>query len=494
MSTLQKKKNVYKRCNNAIQILNEFKDVPWHPKRSTVKSTKNNNHDEVDTRNNGISTTATTVTPSEIETETIATDATGDGDVALDNNYVQMDEDNNNDNDELIDVVDDDVDDNMNKFDEDNVVTDNDMNGSETSDGILVEDSKDENGIDSQQQDDSPSGDIDTQSDTNSPFKLTLDMNIVNNQSTEEELDYEQIHPAIKTALSCYCSVISNELSTHKMVEIALECIGLLISNRYVIGSTMYTPSTDDDEEGGTENNESEVMYLINCICDSADHVSDAVQTAAAKALLALMTSPVCGVYEAGMLKIFRTVFHIYLVSRYDSVKKVTRAVLLDILRSVFLRMEAYDAMSMGTASEMLVDEIPPILQSPSKQDEQNTIFASRFHNDSYLLFRALCKLSAKLLPEDSNDASSVGSNRKNIFSLNTSVENPMATNTKILSLRLILAVFENCGPAFRDGEKFIDAVQNVLCASLVKNCMSNNPHVAHLSLKIFLLLVCDLL
>jgi len=54
----------------------------------------------------------------------------------------------------------------------------------------------------------------------------------------------------------------------------------------------------------------------------------------------------------------------------------------------------------------------------------------------------------------------------------------------------LILAVFEHCGDAFRNGDKFVYAVQSYLCVSLLKNCMSNMTVVSHLSLKIFLLLV----
>ncbi len=251
------------------------------------------------------------------------------------------------------------------------------------------------------------------------------------------------------------------------------------------------------DENG--DNKQSEILYLINCICERADHISEAVQSAMAKALLALMTSPVCGVYEAGMLKAVRTVFHIYLVTKYDSVKSVSRSVLLDMLRSVFSRMEAYDAMAGDSTDLSSVSPTDNSTQgtsgaapgSPSHHHQQNnSIFASRFHTYSYLLFRALCKLSAKLLPEDANDNTSVNSARKTIFSSNAPVADPMATNTKILSLRLILSVFETCGPAFRNGEKFIYAVQNFLCVSLVKNSMSNNPHVAQLSLKVFLLLV----
>ena len=75
-------------------------------------------------------------------------------------------------------------------------------------------------------------------------------------------------------------------------------------------------------------------------------------------------------------------------------------------------------------------------------------------------------------------------------FFSSTPAVDPLAINSKMLSLELISAVFEHCGDAFRNGEKFVYAVQTYLCVSLLKNCMSNQTVVAHLSLKIFLLLV----
>jgi len=121
--------------------------------------------------------------------------------------------------------------------------------------------------------------------------------------------------------------------------------------------------------------------------------------------------------------------------------------------------------------------------------------FASQYHTDSYLLFRALCKLSSKTLPGDEN-VNVTSSSTPNNSSMGASffssapIVDPLALNSKILSLELILAVFEHCGDAFRHGEKFVYAVQSYLCVSLLKNCMSNQTVVAHLSLKIFLLLV----
>lgn len=318
----------------------------------------------------------------------------------------------------------------------------------------------------------------------------------------ESPKDQMEIRQEVKFAIDCYCTTITHPAATAKMIEIALECIGLLISNRYVVGSTAKKKVEELDEsdsissDGDRQNaSTSDVMRLINCICTCAENPSDSVQSAMTKALLSLMTSPVCSVHEAGMLKSVRTVFHIYLITRHDEVKQTSRSVLLDMLRSVFLRMESYDAMIKVDNESGDVDESfeMPNVNLDVEDGDNNHRFASMFHTDSYLLFRALCKLSAKTLPEDVDDqistTSSAAGNLR-VFTGSKAPSDPMATATKILSLELILCVFEHCGPAFREGEKFIYAVQNFLCVSLLKNCVSSNTAVAHLSLKVFLLLV----
>jgi brefeldin A-inhibited guanine nucleotide-exchange protein len=60
---------------------------------------------------------------------------------------------------------------------------------------------------------------------------------------------------------------------------------------------------------------------------------------------------------------------------------------------------------------------------------------------------------------------------------------------SKTLSLELLLSVMEHSGPAFRTVDKFIVAVTNYLCVSVLKNCTSANTVVVGLSLRIFVLL-----
>lgn len=380
----------------------------------------------------------------------------------------------------------------------------------------------------------------------------------------------EPMHPAVITTLHALCMVISSESKTHKMAETALECIAILTNGRYVSGvaggrmklevqrkmgegagaaapDATTTNKGNNSGHDGRDGGLSFLGYVVESITRASDSSSETVQSCMAKALLAIMTCPKCGVHEAAMLQAVRSTFHVYLVGKSASGKELAKRTLVDMLKCVFMRMEAFDIVAkeleeVGDGEEEDVDVDEPskeegqtkiIAIAPSKSGEDDgTVgtettatsngtsttaaagddpaastgtFASQYHTDSYLLFRALCKLSSKTLPGDEHvgmvnttasgglmagsAAGGMGASMSNYFSSQPIID-PLALNSKILSLELILAVFEHCGDAFINGEKFVYAVQSYLCVSLLKNCMSNQTVVAHLSLKIFLLLV----
>ena len=60
----------------------------------------------------------------------------------------------------------------------------------------------------------------------------------------------------------------------------------------------------------------------------------------------------------------------------------------------------------------------------------------------------------------------------------------------RILSLELILHILEHSGPAFRSGDKFIFAIKQYLCVSLIGNCTSQVTQVTGLSLQVFVALL----
>lgn len=90
---------------------------------------------------------------------------------------------------------------------------------------------------------------------------------------------------------------------------------------------------------------------------------------------------------------------------------------------------------------------------------------------DAFLVFRSLCKLSMKPVPEQPDPKSH-------------------ELRSKILSLHLLLSILQNAGPVFRANEMFITAIKQYLCVALSKNGVSSVPEVFELSLAIFLALL----
>ncbi|CAD7702431.1 unnamed protein product [Ostreobium quekettii] len=90
---------------------------------------------------------------------------------------------------------------------------------------------------------------------------------------------------------------------------------------------------------------------------------------------------------------------------------------------------------------------------------------------DAFLVFRALCKLSIRTSPD-------------------SSVLDSTAVRGKVLALELIKVLLENSGPVFSSSERFVGAIKQYLCLSLLKNCASSIPQALHLSCSIFLTLV----
>ncbi|KAK3285829.1 hypothetical protein CYMTET_6580 [Cymbomonas tetramitiformis] len=85
---------------------------------------------------------------------------------------------------------------------------------------------------------------------------------------------------------------------------------------------------------------------------------------------------------------------------------------------------------------------------------------------DAFLVFRALCKLSMKAPSEGLSD--------------------PFQARGKALSLELVKILLENSGRVFRSSPKFIGAIKQYLCMSLLKNCSSPSPQAFQLSCSIF--------
>ena len=84
-----------------------------------------------------------------------------------------------------------------------------------------------------------------------------------------------------------------------------------------------------------------------------------------------------------------------------------------------------------------------------------------------YLLFRALCRLSMKQIPQGV-------------------LPDSVPVRSKLQALQLIKGVLEKAGAVFMNGDKFAYAIKQYLCLSLLKNCVSQFEYVYRISLEIF--------
>eukprot|EP00217_Crustomastix_stigmatica_P006110 CAMPEP_0183807166 /NCGR_PEP_ID=MMETSP0803_2-20130417/40777_1 /TAXON_ID=195967 /ORGANISM="Crustomastix stigmata, Strain CCMP3273" /LENGTH=1848 /DNA_ID=CAMNT_0026051939 /DNA_START=183 /DNA_END=5729 /DNA_ORIENTATION=+ len=132
-----------------------------------------------------------------------------------------------------------------------------------------------------------------------------------------------------------------------------------------------------------------------------------------------------------------------------------------------------------GLSSPKVAGKPPPIrLPSEAMAGEGSTtasasaeeLGSATLHRDAFLVFRALCKLSMKA-PADGAAES-------------------FQARGKILSLELLKILLENGGPHFSSSPKFVAAIKQYLCVSLVKNAQSPLPAAFQLSCSIFLTLL----
>ena len=260
---------------------------------------------------------------------------------------------------------------------------------------------------------------------------------LVSSPVDDDPATREPMHPAVLLSLDAYCMALSHPLKTPKMAELTLECITILVENKYVSGraggraearrmAIEHAEATEALANAKASGDKAKVeeatarveagppMSLLQRVADAvtrcSDSPSEVVQAGMSKCLLSMMTSPKCGVHEAPMLMAVRATFHIYLVAKSQQAKDVSKTTLLDMLKSVFNRMEAYDAMSqvdktdgkskntMGSDAQSEAsgagadDRSQSASTTATAEGPDFSAFASQFHTDSYLLFRAPCR------------------------------------------------------------------------------------------------------
>jgi len=299
---------------------------------------------------------------------------------------------------------------------------------------------------------------------------------------------------------------------TPRLIVVSLDGIQKLIAYGHLTGQH---PSLSNPSKR-------QIDHVVDTICNcfAGPQTDEGVQLQILKALLTILTSQHVEVHESSLLSSVRTCYNIYLASKNMINQTTAKATLNQMLSAIFIRMENKTVeeevlLEQRAAEEKKVKEEDPskdvatfiinqvlddvaavAVQSVQLEKEVTGVkgsqeslsnseiniesdvpgaipnFANIYQKDAFLIFRSLCKLSMKPLPDGQPDPRS------------------HELRSKILSLQLILSVVQNAGPVFRSNEMFISAVKQYLCVALSKNGVSNVCEVFELSLAIFLSLL----
>lgn len=305
--------------------------------------------------------------------------------------------------------------------------------------------------------------------------------------------------------------ILALDSGSPKVVEPALECAYKLFSLALIRGE-IYPP--------GNDSSSSITFRLIEALCKSGNPGDDGIELAVLRVLLSAIRSPCVLIRGECLLHIARTCYNVYLGSLSGTNQICAKAVLAQIMVIIFTRVEedsldvSIRTVSVGELLEFtdrnlnegssihftqnFINEVMEasegvpdlkLLSSPSpklqngsvagsKADEKGVLAGeeglkadekmelsggevndgladsscgSKLRDDGFLLFKNICKLSMK-------------------FSTQQHSDDQILLRGKILSLELLKVITDNGGSIWRTNERFLSAIKQYLCLSLLKN------------------------
>ncbi|RAL54079.1 hypothetical protein DM860_004550 [Cuscuta australis] len=152
-----------------------------------------------------------------------------------------------------------------------------------------------------------------------------------------------------------------------------------------------------------------------------------------------------------------------------STVESTNPADLLDSTDKDMLDAKYWEISMYKTALEGRKEEL---VDGEGERDEDLEVqIGNKLRRDAFLVFRALCKLSMKTPQKEA-------------------MVDSQSMKGKIVALELLKILLENAGAVFRTSERFLGAIKQYLCLSLLKNSGSSLMIVFQLSCSIFISLV----
>lgn len=271
-----------------------------------------------------------------------------------------------------------------------------------------------------------------------------------------------------------------------KVVEPALDCAFRLFSFGLLRGCEIKEDA-------------SIVFLLIDSVCKCAALRDEAIELSVLKVLLSAVRSPCIQIRGDSLIYIVRSCYNVYLGGHSGTNQICAKAVLAQMMIIVFTRAEensmfvdiknvsvfellefADRNLNEGSSihfaqtfiSEIveakdnpLIAKMPMNMQNGSEGSEERTDEGIRksvdeaadlsgyssIREDGFTLYKNLCKLSMKFSSQENSD-------------------DQILLRGKTLSLELLNVIMGNAGPIWRTDERFLNAVKQYLCLSLLKN------------------------
>lgn len=314
--------------------------------------------------------------------------------------------------------------------------------------------------------------------------------------------------------------ILALESAYAKVVEPALDCAFKLFSFNLVRAEIdRPDPSRADDKSASV------VYRIVEAVCKSASLGEDTIELGVLRVLLSAVRSPCVLIRGDCLVHIVRTCYNVYLGGLNGTNQICAKSVLAQMMVIVFSRVEQ-DSMDLGVHitrisvadlleftdknlnegssiqfCQNLINEVMEasgegdgsmeqkkqlpgrILSGPngnaqfqgqaSKNENENSELGatSKIREDGFLLFKNLCKLSMKFVSQDQSD-------------------DQILLRGKVLSLELLKVVMECAGQHWRTNERFLNAIKQYLCLSLLKNSALSAMAIFQLQCSIFMSLL----
>ncbi|KAF8687786.1 hypothetical protein HU200_042722 [Digitaria exilis] len=306
--------------------------------------------------------------------------------------------------------------------------------------------------------------------------------------------------PAATADAALAALLLALDPGSPKVAELALECAAGLLSLRLLRGDV----DAADPSAPSPPSPVSRLFAAVLSCVSLGGGGDDALELAVLRVLVAFARCPAVSVSGECLGQVVKACYNVYLGSASGGNQLCAKLAIAQVLAIVFARVEA-DAMdvrvrtvsaadmmdlsdrslndsSIVQAAQAFINEVmegsdvpeeaPPVDATPIDGEvggEDGGM--SKIREDGLALFKNICKLSMKFGTPDSPD-------------------DPMLLRGKVLSLELVRMVVDNAGPFWKTNEKYLEAVKQYLCLSLLKNSALSAMSVFQLLCSIFMSLI----